>query len=63
MFVFWANQATKNRFRKFWIKKNAFETRKRKFSKLLTYGNFSKGLVNGFGYKNRIFYHVSFLAK
>ena len=33
----------KNRFWKFWIKKNAFETRKRKFSKLLSYGNFQRG--------------------
>ena len=41
---FWANQATKkNRFWKFWITKNAFETRKRKFSKLLSYGNFQRG--------------------
>ena len=39
----------KNRFWKFWIKKNAFETRKRKFS---------KGLVHGFGQKSQLFIMV-----
>ena len=29
IFVFWANQAIKNRFLKFWIKKNAFLDQKK----------------------------------
>ena len=61
IFVFRANQATKNHFLKFWIKKNAFQTRKRKFSKSLTNGNFLKGLVHGFRQKIEHFImYVSF---
>ena len=63
IFVFWANQPRKNRFFKFWTKKNAFYTRKRKFFKSPSIGNFSKGLVHGFRKRNRTFYHVCFFGK
>ena len=43
-------------------KKNAFKTRKRKFSESLTNGSLSKGLVHGFGRRIELFY-VHFLGK
>ena len=43
IFVFWANQPTKDRFFKFWTKKNAFYTRERNFFKIPSIGNFQMG--------------------
>ena len=41
-------------------KKNAFKTRKRKFSESLTNGSFLKGLVHGFGKKIELFLCIFF---
>ena len=46
----------------FYKKKNAFKTRKRKFSESLTNGSFLKGLVHGFGQKIELFLCI-FLGK
>ena len=60
---FLGKSTQKKSFFKFWTKKNAFYTRKRKFFKSPSIGNFSKGLVHGFRKRNRTFYHVCFFGK
>ena len=48
MWVFLADQFGKDPVFIFWIKKNAFQTRKTNFSKSAKNGYFPKGLVHGF---------------
>ena len=58
--VFLGNISQENVFCDILQKKNAFKTRKRKFSESLTNGSFLKGLVHGFGQKIELFLCIFF---
>ena len=63
IFVFWANQATKNRVFLILVKKECFLDQKKEVSKNSNQWKFFNGVSPWFLSNNRTFYHVRFLGK
>ena len=63
IFVFWEIMPQKNRFWKFWIKKECFVDHKKEVFKNSNPWKFFKAVSPWFWSKYRTFYHVCFLAK
>ena len=63
IFVFWANQATKNRVFLILVKKECFLDQKKEVFKNSNQWKFFNGVSPWFLSNNRTFYHVCFLGK